>query len=209
MDTLNGAPETLTEAVRYFTDPDVCLAFVASVRWPNGIVCPRCGSREQSFIASRKIWRCKGKGACGKQFSSRADHFRGLAYPPRQVAPALWMVVTARTAFRATKWRGRSGSLRSRVVHESPYPARDPTGQLRPDDDGEVEADETFIGGAAAFMHKKQAKRAQKIKGRGPMGKAAVMGLLQRHGKAGHSEVRVSVVPNRSRGELGRVITRT
>lgn len=54
---------------------------------------------------------------------------------------------------------------------------------------GEVEADETFIGGRGRNMHKK--KREEKIQGRGMSGKVAVMGLLERHG-----EVRTKVVPD-------------
>jgi hypothetical protein len=58
---------------------------------------------------------------------------------------------------------------------------------------GDVEVDETFIGGRARFMHK--GKRAEKIKGTGPMGKAAVMGLLERHGPdRKKSRVRLKVV---------------
>ena len=60
---------------------------------------------------------------------------------------------------------------------------------------GQVEADETFIGGKARFMHMN--KRAEKITGTGGMGKVAVMGLLERHG-----EVRVKVVPDRRRKKL-------
>jgi transposase-like protein len=57
--------------------------------------------------------------------------------------------------------------------------------------DGEVEADETYIGGAARFMHK--SRKARTVKGTGGLasGKTAVMGLLKRHG-----EVRATVVPN-------------
>jgi len=71
---------------------------------------------------------------------------------------------------------------------------------------GEVEVDETFIGGRARFMHKH--KRAQKIKGRGPMGKTAVMGLLERHGEDGHSVVRGRVVPNVKRKSLAPEVRR-
>jgi transposase-like protein len=65
---------------------------------------------------------------------------------------------------------------------------------------GDVEVDETFIGGKARFMHPH--RRAAKIKGRGPMGKSAVMGLLERHGPDGHSRVRVKHVPNTKRRTL-------
>lgn len=65
---------------------------------------------------------------------------------------------------------------------------------------GEVEVDETFIGGRARFMHK--ARRERMIKGRGPMGKTAVMGLLERHGEDGTSRVRTHVLDGRRKGHL-------
>jgi transposase-like protein len=55
---------------------------------------------------------------------------------------------------------------------------------------GDVEVDETYIGGKARFMHKD--KRARVRRGRSTMGKVAVMGLLERHSKT----VRVEVLPN-------------
>ena len=58
---------------------------------------------------------------------------------------------------------------------------------------GEVEADKTFIGGLARFMHKDQ---KAKITGTGGAGKVAVMGLLERHGKDGVSQVRAKVLRN-------------
>jgi hypothetical protein len=60
---------------------------------------------------------------------------------------------------------------------------------------GEVEADETYIGGKARNMHKW--KREQKIKGRGAVGKIAVMGLLERHG-----EVRTKVIDHANKETL-------
>jgi hypothetical protein len=60
---------------------------------------------------------------------------------------------------------------------------------------GPIEADETFVGGKARFMHKD--KREKKIKGTGGMGKAIVMGILDRHG-----EVRAKVIPNVARETL-------
>jgi transposase-like protein len=66
---------------------------------------------------------------------------------------------------------------------------------------GEVEVDETFIGGSARFMHR--GKRERKIKGgTGVVGKIAVMGLLERHGPDGHSTVTTKIVPNIRRRTL-------
>jgi len=60
---------------------------------------------------------------------------------------------------------------------------------------GQVEVDETFIGGKARNMHRSE--RARRIHGTGGSGKVAVMGLLERHGEA-----RTMVVPNVRRKSL-------
>ena len=60
------APETLMQAIRFFSDPDICVAYVAKLRWPDGPVCPACEGREHSYLTTRRIWKCK---SCKKQFS--------------------------------------------------------------------------------------------------------------------------------------------
>jgi transposase-like protein len=60
---------------------------------------------------------------------------------------------------------------------------------------GEVEADETFIGGKARNMH--VSKRQRRITGTGGKDKTAVMGILERGGK-----VRTVVIPNRKKKAL-------
>jgi transposase-like protein len=64
---------------------------------------------------------------------------------------------------------------------------------------GEIEADETYVGGKAANMHKD--KREAKIKGRGGSGKAIVMGMLERGGK-----VKAKVIPDTSKETLHKEI---
>src|SRR5208283_3091237 len=64
---------------------------------------------------------------------------------------------------------------------------------------GEVEVDETFIGGKARNMHAD--KKAEKIHGRGPEGKTVVAAVLERGGK-----VRAKVVTSRKKGELQKLV---
>jgi hypothetical protein len=52
----NAVPKTLTEAVRYFADLDKATAFLASLRWPDGVTCPYCGSKEVGDISTRRLW---------------------------------------------------------------------------------------------------------------------------------------------------------
>src|SRR4051794_40733046 len=62
-----GLPETLQQVILYFADADNALAFAVRMRWPDGVItCPRCESTQSSFIATRRVWECKG---CKKQFS--------------------------------------------------------------------------------------------------------------------------------------------
>src|SRR5271154_3423616 len=56
----------LMEAIRYFSDPMVCLKHVAESKWPNGPVCPQCASGRLSFLTTRLMWKCLD---CKKQFS--------------------------------------------------------------------------------------------------------------------------------------------
>src|SRR5437763_112105 len=75
---MNKIPETLLEAVRYFANPEVCTQFLAEIRWPDGVHCPRkdCGGTEVWTINSKTrgmIWRCK---TCRKQFTVRVGTIR-------------------------------------------------------------------------------------------------------------------------------------
>jgi hypothetical protein len=70
---------------------------------------------------------------------------------------------------------------------------------------GAVEADETFIGGAAKFMHASKRKRV--IRGTGGMDKTPVLGLLERGQDGKVSRVRATVAKNlNQRGIRGHVL---
>src|SRR5438094_7370460 len=56
-------PQTLTAAVVYFSKQDNCLNYLVARRWPDGVICPTCGSRDVGFIASRRMWQCRVRHA--------------------------------------------------------------------------------------------------------------------------------------------------
>jgi transposase-like protein len=199
MENHNGPlPETLMEAIRHFADPDVALAFTASAKWPNGPTCPRCGSSAALFLRTRRLWKCRD---CKKQFSVKIGTiFEDSPISLDKWIAAVWMLVNAKngiSSYEIGRAIGVSQPCAWFMAHRIRLALQgDPTMKLG----GEVEVDETFIGGKARFMHK--SKRARKIKGTGGMGKTAVMGLLERHGPDGHSTVRVKPVPNVRRRTL-------
>nr|MBA2251896.1 transposase [Nitrospirales bacterium] len=53
-------PQTLVEAINYFSDRDRALACMTSIRWPDGhVICPRCSSAEVTFLANARVWKCR------------------------------------------------------------------------------------------------------------------------------------------------------
>jgi hypothetical protein len=43
-------PTTLIDAIRYFSDRDRALALLVAIRWPDGVTCPTCGTKQVSFF---------------------------------------------------------------------------------------------------------------------------------------------------------------
>ena len=64
---MKASIKTLQQAIQYFSDEQVCIDAVASLRWPDGKPsCPACGKTEHYWLASQKRWKCK---ECWKQFT--------------------------------------------------------------------------------------------------------------------------------------------
>ena len=198
----DAAPETLLEAVRYFANEDVALAFVANLRWPSGKpVCPRCGAEDShSFLSTRRLWKCR---ACKKQFSVKVGTiFEDSPLSLSKWLPAMWMLANCKNGISSHELARALGITQKSawfMLHRIRLAMQSDSFQKI---DGEVEVDETFIGGKARNMHKD--KRARVIKGRGAMGKIAVMGLLERHGKGGQkaSRVRTRIIKDTRRPTL-------
>src|SRR6476619_6102880 len=89
-----AVPTNLVGAVKYFANPDVALDFLAGLRWPDGVTCPICGSKENSFLKTRRIWKCKG---CQKQFSVKLGTiFEDSPIGLDKWLPAIWLLVNAK-----------------------------------------------------------------------------------------------------------------
>ena len=61
-------PKTLQEAIIFFSDEDRCIAYVVERRWPNGVVCPICGSEKVLYLKTQRRWKC-GVAHPKRQFS--------------------------------------------------------------------------------------------------------------------------------------------
>jgi transposase-like protein len=190
-------PRTLKDAVVYFSNPDNCLNYLAERRWPNGAVCPTCGSDRVSFVPKRRVWQCKTRHAkC--QFSIKVGTiFEDSPLGLDKWLPAVWMITNCKNGVSSWEIHRAIGVTQKTawfMLHRIRLAMQ--SGSFEKfGGSGPVEADETFIGGLARFMHK---DKKAKITGTGGAGKELVMGLLDRE----TGKVRVKHVSNRKRGTL-------
>jgi transposase-like protein len=178
--TSDPLPTTLLEAVHYFSDPACAFDFVKALRWPDGrVICPRCGHDEHSFLATRRIWKCKG---CKRQFSLKVGTiFEDSPLGWDKWLPAVWLIANSKNSISShelarslgvTQKTGWFMLHRIRKAMESRSFAKL---------SGTVEVDETFVGGQAKFMHRRVRERRIHSRG-GGVDKAAIQGAVQRGG---------------------------
>ena len=193
MTTEKEYPKTLIEAIQSFSDEDEAIQFVAAIHWPDGVKCPTCGRTDVGYLAKQRRWQCKSAHA-HRQFSVKIGTiFEDSPVPLGKWLIALWMEANSKNAISSHEIHRAIGVSQKTawfVLHRIRLALQH---GMFTKMTGEVEVDETFIGGRARNMH--AGKR--KAKGRGAVGKAVVMGLLQRHG-----EVRTEVVSDTRRKTL-------
>jgi transposase-like protein len=196
----SNLPATLQEAIIYYASPENCLNYLARKRWPTGVVtCPTCGSDRVSFLQNQLRWQCSSHHS-KRQFSVKVgtileDSPLGLD----KWLPCMWLITNCKNGISSWEIHRALGVCqktawfmlhRIRLAHQGKH-----GGKLS----GDVEVDETFIGGKARNM--RASKRAEKIKGRGPEGKTIVAAVLERGGK-----VRAKVVSSRRKPELQKLV---
>jgi transposase-like protein len=191
--------KTLQQAIIYFADQDNCLAYLAELRWPNGVVlCPTCGRNDVVFLKNQRKWQCKSIHQ-KRQFSIKVGTiFEDSPLGLDKWLAAVWMITNCKNGVSSYEiHRGIGVTQKSAwfMLHRIRLAMQNGSLVKIGGNGGEVEADETFIGGKARNMHVDV--RERRITGTGCKDKTAVMGILERGG-----EVRTSVVTNRKKKTL-------
>ncbi len=143
-------PKTLIQAVNYFSNPDTALGCMIAIRWPDGIICPRCDSDRHSFVKTRRTWICL---ACKKHFSVKIgtimeDSPIGLD----KWLTAIWLIVNAKNGISSYEiHRGVGITQKSAwfLLHRIRKAMQTGTFNKLC---GDVEVDETYIGGDSAKL---------------------------------------------------------
>ena len=188
-------PQTFAEAIVYFADPDNALKYFAAKRWPNGVFCPDCGTKEPMFLKSRRIWKCRAT-RCRKQFSAKVGTVMNeSAIPLEKWLPVMWLVANCKNGVSSCEIARDIGVTRKTawfMLHRVREAMQEKTATKL---SSEIEVDESFIGGKSRNMHAK--RRAEVITGTGGTDKAIALGMVERGGN-----VSTFAVPNRRKHEL-------
>jgi transposase-like protein len=193
-------PKTLQQAVVYFADQDNCLKYLASKRWPKGVICPTCESDSVIFLATQRRWKCR-KVHAKQQFSVKVGTiFEDSPIGLDKWLMAMWLIVNCKNGISSYEIARALGITQKSAWFLDHRIRMALHGGSFEKLSGHVEADETFIGAKARNMHKNV--RARRITGTGGKDKTAVMGILERGKDGKNSKVRTAVVPSRKRKAL-------
>ncbi len=197
-------PKTLHQAIRYFSDEQVCIDTVAAMRWPGGKPkCPACEHAEHYYLKTQKRWKCK---ECGRQFSVKLGTiFEDSPIPLDKWLIALWMLTNCKNGISSYELAATVGITQKSawfVLHRLRLALQDATIAKAGSGGGEVECDESYVGGKVKNMHKGRRLRLARLQSevvntRGHIsarywGKTPVMGILDRETR----KLRAKVVPN-------------
>ena len=192
-------PRTLQQAIVHFANPDNCLAFMVERRWPNGVECPTCGRNDVRFISTRRMWECKDKHP-KRQFSVKVGTiFEDSALPLGKWLVAMWLVANCKngiSSYEIARALGVTQKSAWFMLHRIRLAMQNRSILKLGGSGSEVEVDETFVGGAARFMHSD--KRKRRITETGTKDKTAIVGTLDRS----TGQIRAAVVGNRRKHGL-------
>ncbi len=181
--------ETLSAFDRRFPNEAACKDFLVAQRWPDGVRCPRCNRKEKVYAIKSKAysWRCRNDD-CGGRNGYKFSVTTHTIFEDTKIALIVWFRVAY---FILTSKKGMSALQVHRVVvgEDSGHDYRTTwymcqrwraamKGDVMPLT-GEVEIDETFVGGKAANMH---ASKRKALGLTGIKNKVAVIGAIARKG---------------------------
>jgi transposase-like protein len=204
-------PDSLQEAIIHFADAENCRAFMVRLRWPDGTVrCPQCNSDDVEYLPNARVFKCYQKHPRQKFSLKVGTIFEDSPIGLDKWLPVMWMLANCRNGISSWEIHRAMGVTqktawfmlqRARLAMQD-----DLTGGML---GGDVEVDETFIGGKARNMHKDRKLRVMKGKrgGADAGNKTIVLGILERETEDKPKRVRATVIADRKKATIQPEIT--
>jgi transposase-like protein len=156
----NTTPKTVQQAIKYYADLDVCQRELVAVRWPNGVECPTCGSKDVAYLQKQRRWQCRAKHA-RRQFSVKVGTiFEDSPIGLDKWFTAIWLIGGAQNGISSYELHRAIGVTQKTawfMLHRIRLAMATKTFNKI---GGEVEIDDTYIGGKARNMHKSRRSAA-------------------------------------------------
>ncbi len=182
-------PKNLPEFLEQFGTEEACAEYLFRQKWPEGFKCSKCGFNEAHLLPTRSIYVCYG---CRRHHSlTSGTAFHGTRKGLKKLFLALYFMVSSKQGLSAKELQRQLGLGSYKTAWSWLHKLRrcmvDPNRSAL---SGEIELDETWIGGAK-----------HGVRGRGAAGKTVVACAVERTiGKIGR--VRLAVIANCSKDKL-------
>ena len=168
----------------WFPDDDACRRYLEWLRWPDGFICPACG-HNKAWRGSDHLWKCR---ECSRRTSVTAGTILDKTRTPlRTWFAAAWYITNQKLGVSALGLQRVLGFGSQQTAWTMLHKFR--KAMVRPDRTklvGEVEVDETYVGGPS-----KGGKR-----GRGASKKFIVVIAVELHEPKGFGRIRMRHVPD-------------
>lgn len=192
---------TLPQMFAAFPTEQSAIDHLTAIRWANGKFCPLCGNADERKIGTLTGTNTHKCYACRKRFSIKVGTiFQDTKLPLRTWFAAIWMITNHPKGIASTTLATDLGITQKTawfVLHRLRHAAR--TDSFNAPLSGEVEIDETFVGGREHNKH--ASKKTGNKRGHSVELKTVVMGLVERGG-----EVRAGVIDNTRAGTLRPIV---
>src|ERR1700704_3716793 len=156
------AIKTLQEAIQFFCDFENCKNFMVALRWADGKVkCPTCGSDHVTFLEKARVWKCYAKHPRPRFSLKTGTIFEDSPIALEKWLPAAWFIINCKngiSSYEISRDLGVTQKTAWFMLHRIRLAMQNRSfAKLS----GEVEADETFVGGKLNKMN--SATKARKI----------------------------------------------
>jgi transposase-like protein len=190
--------KTLRDAILFFSDPVQCREYLVAQRWPDGVICPRCGSKDVLFLEKYNRWHCRAKHEAPQFTLKTGTVMEDSAIGLDKWLPAFWLLANSKNGISSYELHRALGVTQKSawfMLHRIRV-AMEADNSFKMGGNGPIEIDETFVGPLPQKMHRD--KREARYKADCARPKVPVMGMLDREAR----QVRAKVVPNVRRDTL-------